>query len=162
MASNDTIRILTGLLDSAGIRINGTDPWDIKINDPRFYDRVLGQPHLALGEGYMDGWWDCPAIDQFITRVLKARLDKKVIESWRIKWHILQSQLFNQQSSSRAFQVGEQHYDLGNDLYRAMLDARLTYSCGYWKDAKDLNAAQEAKLDLVCRKLGLAAGDERA
>lgn len=158
MASKESIRILTELLEYAGIQINGTNPWDIKINDPRFYDRVLRQPHLALGEGYMDEWWECQAIDQFITRALKARLDLKVLGNWRIKWHILRSQLINLQSSARAFQVGEQHYDLGNDLYRAMLDKRLNYTCGYWRDVKDLDDAQEAKLDLVCRKLGLQPG----
>jgi cyclopropane-fatty-acyl-phospholipid synthase len=158
MANKESIHVLNELLESAGIKINGSNPWDITINDPRFYSRVLQQPHLALGEGYMDGWWDCPAIDQFVTRVLKARLDEKVLGDWRIKWHILRSQLFNLQNSSRAFQVGQQHYDLGNDLYQAMLDRRLTYSCGYWKNAKDLNEAQEAKLDLVCRKIGLQPG----
>ncbi|MBO7942481.1 class I SAM-dependent methyltransferase, partial [Streptomyces sp. S9] len=63
----------------------------------------------------------------------------------------------------RSFTVGERHYDLGNDLYRAMLGQRLVYSCGYWRDRngaalRDLDAAQEAKLDLVCRKLGLKPG----
>jgi cyclopropane-fatty-acyl-phospholipid synthase len=158
MTSKESIHILTELLDSAGIKINGTNPWDITINNARFYDRVLHQPHLALGEGYMDGWWDCPAIDQFITRALQARLDEKVLGSWRIKWHILRASLFNLQSVNRAFQVGQKHYDLGNDLYQAMLDRRLNYTCAYWKNAKDLNEAQEAKLDLVCRKLGLKPG----
>ncbi len=93
MASKESIHALTELLDSAGIEINGSNPWDITINDPRFYDRVLHQPHLALGEGYMDGWWDCPSIDQFVTRVLQARLDEKVLGNWRIKWHILRAQI---------------------------------------------------------------------
>jgi cyclopropane-fatty-acyl-phospholipid synthase len=39
-----------------------------------------------------------------------------------------------------------------------MLGQRLVYSCGYWRNADDLDAAQEAKLDLVCRKLGLRPG----
>jgi cyclopropane-fatty-acyl-phospholipid synthase len=54
--------------------------------------------------------------------------------------------------------VAERHYDIGNDLYRAMLDRRLVYTCGYWKRASDLEEAQEAKLDLICRKLRLEAG----
>jgi cyclopropane-fatty-acyl-phospholipid synthase len=54
--------------------------------------------------------------------------------------------------------VGEEHYDMGNELYKAMLDKRLTYTCGYWKNAKNLDEAQEAKLDLVCRKLNLKPG----
>ncbi len=158
MSEKQSRQILKELFQSAGIAINGSNPWDITINDGRFYDRVLHQPHLALGEGYMDGWWDCPAIDQFITRALTARLDKKVMGNWRIQWHILRAKLLNLQSSARAYEVGEQHYDLGNDLYQAMLDKRLNYTCAYWKDAKNLDEAQEAKLDLVCRKLDLQTG----
>ena len=50
------------------------------------------------------------------------------------------------------------HYDIGNDLYERMLDKRMIYSCGYWREATDLDSAQEAKLDLICRKLGLERG----
>ena len=66
--------------------------------------------------------------------------------------------LFNYQSKARAFQIGEHHYDLGNDLFEKMLDKRMIYSCGYWKNAKTLDEAQEAKLDLICRKLYLKPG----
>lgn len=45
-------------LASADIRPNGDRPWDIRISDDRFYDRVLGSGNLGLGESYMDGWWD--------------------------------------------------------------------------------------------------------
>jgi cyclopropane-fatty-acyl-phospholipid synthase len=62
------------------------------------------------------------------------------------------------QSKSRAGQVAEKHYDLGNDLYEVMLDPRMVYTCGYWKDAKTLDEAQDAKLDLVCKKVGLKPG----
>ena len=155
---NKTKSILTALLAEAGIQVNGSNPWDITVHDDRFFTRVLQQPHLALGEGYMDGWWDCPAIDQFITRALIARLDNKVLGNWRVNLHILRAQLLNLQNVGRAFQVGQQHYDLGNDLYQAMLDKRLNYTCAYWKDAKDLDEAQEAKLELVCRKIGLQPG----
>ena len=51
------------------------------------------------------------------------------------------------------------HYDVGNDFYRLVLGPTLVYSCAVWADeAAGLDAAQEAKLDLVCRKLGLAPG----
>ena len=158
MVDTHSKKLLSELFESAGIKINGHNPWDITINDSRFYQRIFRQPHLTLGEGYMDGWWDCPSIDQFITRALMAQLDKKVLGNWRIKWHIIRAGLFNLQSMARAYQVGEQHYDLGNDLYQAMLDKRLNYTCAYWKDATNLDEAQEAKLDLVCRKMGLKPG----
>jgi cyclopropane-fatty-acyl-phospholipid synthase len=146
------------LLDQAGIEVNGKNPWDIQVHDRRFYERIFREPHLTLGEGYMDGWWDCERIDEFITRVLLARLNEKVRGDWRVGLFILQSKLFNRQSKARAFEVGERHYDLGNDLYCAMLDRRLNYTCAYWKNAKTLDEAQEAKLDLVCKKIGAYPG----
>jgi cyclopropane-fatty-acyl-phospholipid synthase len=64
------------------------------------------------------------------------------------------------QSVRKAFEVGEKHYDIGNDLYSRMLDKRMVYTCGYWKEAQNLDQAQEAKLDLVCRKIGLKPGQK--
>lgn len=146
------------LLLQAEVTVNGSNPWDIQVHDPRFYDKVLESPHLGMGEGYMDHWWDCEAIDQMIDRVLRARLNEKIRGNWQLGMYVLQSRLTNHQTRSRAFEVGQRHYDLGNDLYCAMLDKRLNYTCGYWKNAANLDEAQEAKLDLVCRKIGLQPG----
>jgi cyclopropane-fatty-acyl-phospholipid synthase len=52
------------------------------------------------------------------------------------------------------------HYDVGNDFYRLFLDEEMVYSCAYWAPGVDgLAAAQAAKLELVCRKLGLTEGE---
>lgn len=147
--------LLTNLLAEAGISVNGNMPHDIQIHDNRFYQRVLSETELGLGESYMDGWWDCEALDELICRILKAGIDKKVKGNWRTALYVLQTRLLNRQTKGRALQVGEQHYDLGNDLYQAMLDSRLNYTCAYWKNAKTLDEAQEAKLDLVCKKINL-------
>lgn len=146
------------LLGGADIVINGSRPWDIVVHDERFYSRVLGGGTLAFGEAYMNGWFDIAALDEFVDRALRARLTEKILPAALIL-HILRARLINLQSAARAFRVGEEHYDVGNDLYRAMLDRRMTYTCGYWKEAKNLEEAQEHKLDLVCRKIGLKAGD---
>jgi cyclopropane-fatty-acyl-phospholipid synthase len=51
------------------------------------------------------------------------------------------------------------HYDVGNDFYRLVLGPSMVYSCAVWDDGNvGLEAAQEAKLDLVCRKLALQPG----
>ncbi|MBB1089147.1 cyclopropane fatty acyl phospholipid synthase [Lysobacter sp. SG-8] len=152
------------LLEQAGVRVvEGDAPasadgrGDLHVHHPRFYRRVLAQGSLGLGDAYMDGWWDAPSLDGLLTRVLGMHVDERAgrwparLEEWRARW-------LNRQTRRRSRAVGERHYDLGNDLYRAMLGARLVYSCGYWRDAKDLDAAQDAKLDLVCRKLGLRPG----
>ena len=144
-------------LSLADVQINGGRHWDIKIHDPRMYKRVLAGGSLALGESYMDSWWDCKRLDELFCKILGAGLDKKVTGKGLI-WEALKAKIFNLQSRSRAYEVGEKHYDAGNDLYKAILDKRMVYSCGYWEDAKTLDAAQEAKLDLSCKKLGLKKG----
>ena len=151
-------RIAQELLDKAEIQINGTNPWDIQIFNSKFYRRVFSQGSLGLGESYMDGWWDCEKLDEFFCKALRSNLEKE-IKKKNILIEILKSRIFNPQSLSKAFQIGETHYDIGNDLYEAMLDSRMTYTCGYWKDAKNLEEAQEAKLELVCKKIGLKEGN---
>ncbi|RJQ22255.1 cyclopropane fatty acyl phospholipid synthase [Candidatus Woesearchaeota archaeon] len=146
------------LLLRAGVKINGGNSWDIQVNNPDFYRRVLAGGSLALGESYMDGWWDCRNLDEFFTRIFRAELEKKV-STWSLLIPYLKASILNLQSRSRAFHIGKVHYDIGNDLYETMLDKRMTYTCGYWKDAKTLEDAQDAKLDLVCRKIGLKKGD---
>jgi cyclopropane-fatty-acyl-phospholipid synthase len=145
------------LLNHANVRINGARPWDIQVHDERFYARVMAQGSLGLGESYMDGWWDCPELDQFFYHVLSAELEKEV-RSWKEVLNLLKAQLVNLQSPSRSTKVGEHHYDMGNDLYEAMLDSRMIYSGAYWNGARNLDQAQEAKLDLLCQKLDLKPG----
>ncbi len=145
------------LLDQADVRIGGSRPWDLQVHHPDTLSRILAHGSLGLGESYMDGWWDCPQIDQFIARVLRARLDAQV-GSPGLWLAVLRARLTNLQSVARAWQVGREHYDLGNDLYEAMLDPTMAYSCGYWAQASTLEEAQQAKLDLICRKLGLQPG----
>ena len=145
------------LMALADLRIGGDRPWDLQVHDERFYGRVLAQASLGLGEAYMDGWWDCEQLDELICKIMRSKLNTKV-RMWVQIYPVLKARLLNLQSRSRAFEIGERHYDTGNDLYERMLDRRMIYSCGYWKDASTLDDAQEAKLDLVCRKLGLEKG----
>lgn len=146
------------LLSLADIKINGDRPWDIQVHNKNFFQKVMAGGSLALGETYMEGWWDCEALDEFFYRVLRNDLQSKIKVSLDVVWNLIQAKIFNMQSKSRAFKVGERHYDLGNDLFRAMLDKRMVYSCGYWKKAQNVDEAQEAKLDLICRKLKLEPG----
>lgn len=145
------------LLSIADVNVNGDRPWDIQIHNESFYRRLLAHGSLGLGESYMDGWWDCERPDEFIDRIFRADLGDKV-KSWKDLCFLIKAKLCNLQRQSRAFEVGKRHYDIGNTLYRHMLDSRMIYSCGYWKNATTLDQAQEAKLDLVCRKLHLQEG----
>ena len=149
--------IIKQAMAGAGVVIDGPAPWDIRVNDPRMYQRVLRDGTLGVGEAFVEGWWDCDALDQMIDRVARADVPNQLGQSWVLLAQGLRARVFNLQAR-RAFEVGERHYDVGNDLYEAMLGPRMVYTCAYWKDADTLDAAQEAKLDLVCRKIGLRPG----
>ncbi|MEN8123009.1 MAG: class I SAM-dependent methyltransferase [Bacteroidota bacterium] len=152
-------KLFQKILDPSDVQINGNRPWDIQIHNPNFYARILSGGSLALGESYMDGWWDCEALDQFFERILENRLERKVkAGSLLYLWIMLKAKIFNAQSKSKAFEIGQRSYEFGNKLFSFMLDKGMNYSCGYWKDAKTLDGAQEAKLDLICRKMSLKPG----
>lgn len=145
------------LLSQADVKVGGERPWDLQVHNENFYGRVVAEGSLGMGESYMDGWWDCDRLDEFFHRILRADLESKVKQRLHI-FDVLKAKLFNLQKPSRAFEIGRRHYDVGNDLYRCMLDSYLIYSCAYWKNVTSLEEAQEAKLDLVCRKLDLQPG----
>lgn len=146
------------LLARADVRLDGDRPWDLRVHDERLYQRVFRHGTLGLGEAYMDGWWECDALDRFFDRVQRAGLDHAARDNWPARWLALKARVVNLQRGRRAFEIGEHHYDIGNELYERMLDGRMNYSCGYWRRAKTLDDAQEHKLELVCRKLGLSRG----
>ncbi|HEX7732336.1 MAG TPA: cyclopropane fatty acyl phospholipid synthase [Rhodanobacter sp.] len=145
------------LLRHAGIRIDGDAPTDLRVHDTRLYARVFAHGSLGLGEAYMDGWWDVDDLPGFMTRLLSSHLDEHLKTLDTLIAH-LKARFVNLQRGEHAFEIGKAHYDLGNDLFQAMLGKRLVYSCGYWAAADDLDDAQAAKLDLVCRKLRLEPG----
>lgn len=155
MSAKQTVQ---NLLDHADIQIGGDRPWDIQVHEEGLYDRVLSQGPMGLGESYMDGWWDVSKLDEFFAKVLRAGLEKKVRMNPATVWNFVKARIINM-PALRAFEVGEEHYDVGNDLYEAMLDDRLTYTCGYWKYTETLDGAQDDKLDLVCKKIGLEGGE---
>jgi cyclopropane-fatty-acyl-phospholipid synthase len=149
---------VTDLLSRADLSIGGNLPGDIRVNDDRFYDRVIAEGSMGLGESYMDGWWDCDHLDEFFAKTLRARLDQAVKS--RVDFLLyLRSMLLNMQSRSRSQRVAQKHYNLGNAFYADMLDAGMHYTCAYWEHAETLKEAQNAKCELICRKLMLKPGD---
>jgi len=155
-------KVVKGLAADAGIEINGTQPWDIQVHDREMYDRVLKQGSLGLGESYMDGQWDCDDLETAIAMLVTSAAERRIIRDPRLVLRLagfyLGQVVPNRGARRRAYTIGKHHYDIGNDLYRRMLDRRMIYSCGYWADAGTLDEAQEAKLDLICRKLELREG----
>ncbi len=145
------------LLAKAGLTMNGPHPCDPQVHDARLYPRVFHHGSLGFGEAYMDGWWDAEDLTDFFYRVQSAHLEEQLHNIETLVAH-LRARFLNLQRGAHAWEVGHQHYDLGNDLFQAMLGKYLVYSCGYWNATDNLDAAQQAKLDLVCRKLQLKPG----
>lgn len=154
--------VLRDIAAKAGVTFNGDNPWDIQVFDERVYRRILTQGSLGFGESYMDNMWESHALDDLFTRLVNIHVERLLGggAKLRLLGEIVRQNLFNLQTSSRAFQVGEQHYDTGNDIFEAMLDPTMSYSCAYWAKADNLKDAQIAKLDLICRKLELQPGEK--
>lgn len=155
-------KILQELFDEAGVCINGPNPWDLQVHDPITYSEILSKWSLGMGESYMNGHWDCKKIDQMLTKLLTCDINMRVqgIAKIRFALEVARARLLNLQSKSRAFLVGEKHYDIGNDVFELMLDPQMMYSCGYWENAHSLAEAQEHKLQLICEKLQLKPGEK--
>ncbi|MBS1255483.1 MAG: Cyclopropane-fatty-acyl-phospholipid synthase [Deltaproteobacteria bacterium] len=153
-------KVMEKYLLLSDIEINGERPWDLQVNNPAAFDRIASGGSLAMGESYMDGWWDCDALDQFFEKIFENKLDQKLkTKSRKPFWtSFIKARKIVSPDKSKAYEIGERHYDKGNKLFTLMLDKRLNYSCGYWEKASTLDEAQEAKLDLVCRKLDLKPG----
>ena len=147
------------IAESAGITLNGMNPWDIRVNDERWYARVFRDKSLGLGESYMDGWWDCEQVDEMISRVLRGGIESELSVNLQDAIRVLPSVLFNLQSTARARMIAEHHYDLGNDLFHSFLDPYCQYSCAYFEGTEDLAQAQENKLALIAEKLNLTDTD---
>ncbi|UMX78877.1 hypothetical protein MJ575_16610 [Klebsiella pneumoniae] len=128
-----------------GIEINGSAPSDLRVKNPLFFKRVLQEGSLGLGrESYMDGWWECERLDIFFHKVLRAGLEKQL--------HTISKT----HSASRAlvcaiYKVKNVHGLSVKSTTTAaaisssrMLDLCMQYSCGYWKEAQSLEAAQQS------------------
>ena len=151
--------LIQDLLSKANIQVNGSRPWDIQVRDERFYARVLKNGSRGLGESYMDGWWDCSRLDEFICRLLQSRLDKKTGEDLKNIFYSFYAKLFPSAITRPCNIIARRHYDRGNDLFLSFLDPYNQYSCAYYQETDDLEEAQLKKLDLICRKINLQPQD---
>lgn len=156
MSAKKTVEAILKELD---VRIGGDRPHDIVVHDERVYSRVLSDGTLGLGEAYMDGWWDARKLDSFIAQVIRSHAAHRISMAG-VFGHALVAKFLNLQNKARAFMVGEHHYDIGNDVYKAMLGDIKAYTCAYYNGKeKTLEQAQFDKHDLICKKLGLKGGE---
>jgi cyclopropane-fatty-acyl-phospholipid synthase len=143
----------------ADIVIGGRRAWDIRIHDDSFYLRMATNPAFQIGETYLDGVWDCDAIDEMFYRLVSSGVAASAETRGTFRLRNTLARVFNMQSRARAKEVALAHYDLDLELYRGMLDDTLTYTCAYWENLDgSLADAQRAKLALACDKLELEPG----
>lgn len=125
---------------------------------PVAWNRFLKEGLFGLGEEYIKGNWQVERLDELIVHLIENYAHTQSKWNIRILAYLAHSVLFNPQSGRGAFVVGERHYDLGNDLYRAMLDSSMSYTCGVWRGGQSLEDAQRMKLRTICEKLELSPG----
>lgn len=154
----DSKKLCLTILSEAGVPVNSPEPWSIHVKNERLWDRVVSQHELGLGESYVDGWWECQSVDQMLTKLLTVKAAARLTPSLSVVFSALKSNILNMQTKARAAENAKHHYNIGNNLYERMLDSEMAYSCGYWKEAKNLDQAQLSKFDLICRKLKLEKG----
>jgi len=149
-AKNMILKLLKD--NNIDVKINGSRPWDITVHNPKFYTEIMWDKSMGMGEGYMHKYWTTQNLEETLTKLMNSSVEN-TNQSDNIFSKII-ILLNNMQSISRSFQVGEVHYDIGNDLYNDMLDPYMQYTCGYWKPGiNNLKDAQLAKMDLIAKKL---------
>jgi cyclopropane-fatty-acyl-phospholipid synthase len=146
------------VLHEAGITLDGPSLWDPQVRNERLMTRVALHGTRGAGEAYVDGDWDCARLDELAARLLASGIDERWDALTAISPRDLLTFLTNRQSRRVARRNVRAHYDIGNDLYAAMLGPTMSYSCGYWRGAKTLEEAQNGKHELICRKLSLQPG----
>src|SRR5438045_3222405 len=144
--------------DRDGISAAGVSPVaTVMIPDRRTLWRLVLDPEVAFGEAYSDGRIH---VEGDLVRFLEAVYDSMACGSlysrFAAKWID-----FQQSNSLRGSRHNiHHHYDLGNDFYKLWLDRELVYTCGYFQSpTATLEEAQDAKMDYICRKLDLRAGE---
>ena len=143
--------------DGAGPRVV------VALHDPDGFWRALGRrSRIGFGESYVDGCWD---VDDLVAlfELLSRNLEAAAAHPWVARLHRLQEyrpHRAERQTPGTARDSIHAHYDLGNDLFRLMLDPTMSYSCAYWEHPDmTLEEAQVAKYRALCEKLQLGEDD---
>ena len=145
------------ILQKAGIEVNGNNPWDIQVKDKSGYIDTALFGTLGFGDAYINKKWEVEKMDVFFEKILKSKSNNIGIFFEKIQR--LRDWVINTQAGKKAFEVGEKHYDLGNEMYGHMLGESMGYSAGFYlKENNSLEEAQYEKFDRICRKLKLEPG----
>ena len=135
----------------------------VHVRDMCFYRRMALGGTMGAAESYLHEQWDCDDLERAFRILLRdhALLDQmdRGLARWMAPFlrFVHRTRRNTRQGSRKNIHA---HYDLGNEFFRTMLDDSMTYSCGIFSSpGTNLGAAQEAKLEHICRKLGLGRSD---
>ncbi|XP_037036255.1 cyclopropane-fatty-acyl-phospholipid synthase-like [Bradysia coprophila] len=144
---------------AAGIKINdNTEPHNMIVHNDWFYHRIACDGSLGWGESYAEGWWDCKKLDDYFYKILQNGLYQELLFPWEKLIRYLTFDAFNRQIVGCSQEIADKHYDFGNPFFKSFLGTSMIYSCAYWIGAKNLDEAQQNKLQLIGRKLKLKPG----
>ena len=147
-----------------------------RVRSPRAVARALGAPgQLGLSRAYVSGELEVEDLDAIVD--LWYQWTPPILHAWdrfRLSVAAVRASgatmppsapmaelrpLGVRHSKARDARAVRHHYDLSNDFFALLLDRSMTYSCAFFsRDGESLESAQQAKLELTCRKLGLEAG----
>ena len=151
--------------------VGGLEPGpaaDIQIKNREFYGHCILFADIGFGEAFVKGWWEtgdlAAVVKWFLFNVdhspglsgsKRPPMALNILGFVNRLRHVLRSNLPH--NSRKNIQ---EHYDLSNDFFKLFLDESMTYSCAYFETPdQDLQAAQTAKYDALCRKLQLTPDD---
>jgi len=162
-----------------GTEVRATEPGapTLTLTTPRALAHALRAPgELGLGRAYVAGMIEVDDIDAALLMVdtfepppltvrQQASLAMAVVRACGLVMPPpvpdVELRLRGQRHTiARDRRAVRHHYDVGNDFFALFLDRSMTYSCAYWQGgARTLEEAQEAKVELVCKKLALQEGE---
>ena len=133
------------------------------IHDEKFFLRAVSGSDIGIGESYMDGQWTTPDLVSLVRLAVRNLRLFDARHKWLSAVRGLASRLrhrFRSNTIAGSRKNIQAHYDLGNEFYELFLDPKMLYSSAYFRHEQDsLDAAQDQKIDRICRKLNLRAGD---
>lgn len=141
--------------------VTGTPEVRLRLKDPRFLAWLARGRIGTLADAYVRGDVEIEGSLAKVMEIAAALVGdpvrRGVRPAWQ-RWWLEARSRWRHRLARDAEQV-RFHYDVSDDFFALWLDPRRVYSCAYWRDpAMSLAQAQEAKLELVCRKLRLAPG----
>jgi cyclopropane-fatty-acyl-phospholipid synthase len=130
---------------------------------PQFYADAAFGGTIGSGEAWIRGFWRSDDLTAVIRIML---INREVLEGVDGRWAAVRRGIgralhyVNRNSKAGSVRNIAAHYDLGNELYKLMLDETMAYSCGvFLHEEATLHEASVAKFDAICRKLALTPSD---